>query len=114
MTLYSCLCSRYFFITNLPQNKLKYKKEAVFATFLRDPTQRVMSQWRSDTHNLPEIFGGCKAFDYLFAKQARWPTCCFARKTSPWRCLIAGALNDVFDGWEVAPPLLHLEKKRNN
>jgi hypothetical protein len=30
------------------QTKLKYKKEAVYITFLRDPPQRVMSQWRWD------------------------------------------------------------------
>jgi len=56
-----------------PKSKLKYKKEAVFVTFMRDPTQRVMSQWRSDSFNLPDLFKNCKSFDALFAKVRRYP-----------------------------------------
>lgn len=46
---------------------MQYKKEVVYITFMRDVTSRIMSQWRMDIHNLPDIFGKCKSFDYLFA-----------------------------------------------
>lgn len=59
---------------------MKFKKEVVYATFLRDPPSRVMSQWRSDIINLPEIFGSCKSFDYLFARPDRT---CLKKGTQP-------------------------------
>jgi hypothetical protein len=59
---------------------MKFKKEAVFATFLRDPASRVMSQWRSDTASLPDIFGACKSFDYLWSRAERT---CLKQGTQP-------------------------------
>ena len=52
----------------------------MFITFMRDPVQRVMSQWRSDSHSLPELFGQCKSFDYLFAKPDKT---CLKKGTQP-------------------------------
>ena len=47
--------------------KISFKREAIFITMLRDPSSRVMSQWRADTYRLPEVYDKCKSFEQIFS-----------------------------------------------